>query len=423
MKQKFKGIADITIKNIETGEVKTYTEYNRLTPLLEELFDNSIFDGCVSYNRQLINYASKLVLLNGDFNEYSTLIPDNCELLDVIEASTINDYIDQEYEGYEYIFNLGTDITGTFNTVSLAPDTFKNFQRTALETSNELVSGNTEYNALGEGETANYGEVVKLDIDNSMYWALQFNENYIYINQIQHDFNAVQLFTIAEASSSKLISSTAIDLTEFRTEAPNAKLSFAVDHINNNLIIFYIYSGTRQYLNTYIIDLDDLATTEVHKMTIPNEILLDINPYGEMAFSIYKGKLIFSCSYTVDGVTTYQIVGIDYLDSTNYIIYEVNLSNSLIMRHNPGILFPENETLISNHIVLKNDTAYIIPNIFYSLYFYDKSKIINIDPSNWVNVYLSPLSVTTVNKLSKPIIKTAAEQIKIKYRIVKTREA
>jgi hypothetical protein len=255
-----------------------------------------------------------------------------------------------------------------------------------------------------------------------MYYALQFDKNYLYINQIEHDFNAIQLFQINNASSSKLISSTAIDLTDFRANSPDAFLSYAVDHINNNLIIFYTYSETQQHINTFVIDLDDLTTTETHKMTVPNELFLDLSAEEYAAFSIYKGKLIFSCTYTADNISTYEIVGIDYLDSTNYIIYESNLDYNLQMQRNAAILFNDNDTLISSNLILKNDHAYIVNNnSISSLYFYDSSKIININNNNMVEVLLSPLSVATINKLSKTIIKTAAEKIKIKYRIVRER--
>jgi hypothetical protein len=260
MQRKIKGIAEIEIENIENGYIEKYTEYNKLTPFLSELFDKTIFDGCVKYNRELKNYASKLVLSNGDFNEYSTLIPDSCELLDVIQETSIDDYIDDEFEGIEYTFELGTDVIGTFNNVSLAPSSFVNLKKVPIDFSNELVRGYTDYQVLGTTDTANYGSVIKLDIKNSMYYALQFDNNYLYINQIEHDFNAIQLFQINNASSSKLISSTAIDLTDFRANSPDAFFSYAVDHINNNLIIFYTYSETQQHINTFVIDLDDLTT-------------------------------------------------------------------------------------------------------------------------------------------------------------------
>lgn len=428
-----KGIAEIEIYNHETGETIKYEEHNSLSPLLSNIFEDDLYDGCMQRNRDLSQYFKKLVLWKDQIDDYTAIAPDNCELLDVLTATTTETINDNDYYGYKYSFTIPQATVGTIKCISLAPDGFINTNKSDYSW-NSLIEGSRSM-STGVG---NY--LFKIDFDNSYLWTLSFdtlsNKTYggnnkyrVYINKYYHNFKEICLFS-NDILNAKLLETTTIDATAIldgiNPTTTTGYIRYAIDETNNNLVIMYKEGINIKKVNILAVNIDDTSIFEVHNMTFPANLspagTKNNNPIAQLP--IYHGRLLFNCLYSDDDGERRYITGLNYLDSTDYILYNSVVPSGADLSIFPlsnckQILGTGEENCISEYLFCKNNTAYV-HNSFTAgtgSEFYYKSKIIRVNGSAFFYT-LSPYDISTINNLSKAIIKTSAETIKITYKVL-----
>lgn len=432
-----KGIADIEIINVNTGEIKKYTEYNRLSALLDNIYNDDLYDGCIERTKDLTSYFKKLVLLTGNIDNSNALLSDGTNVLKVIDTKA-QKYEDEQYKGYQFNFELGTDIEGTIKCISLAPSEFINL---------EGGQGNTQNSSMVRGTRSihtNLNEnIIKIDVENSLIYTLSFDsidsyttggEFNFYINKYYHNFKELCLFDNEELNA-KLLEATTIDVSNifeglqtpiFTNSNYTATFKYAIDEHNNNLaIILMPKDSNEKKINIIALNLDDTTKMESHNMTIPNELeLLVYNNENKLKdlemIPVHNGRLIFKAEYNDETMTKTTIIGMNYLDSTDFVLYDTDPLERSLIPYSKQMLGTNYNNMISEYITIKDNKAFITEKT--KVGFYYNSKIINITNSE-ISYDLSKYDISTINNLSKSILKTNQEIIKIKYKIVQEKEA
>ena len=432
-----KGIAEIEIYNTITGETKKYEEHNALTNLLSNVFNDDLYDGCMQRNRDITQYFQKLVLFKEQIDSSTCIAPDNVDILTTLTA-TRNETIDtSDYYGKKYYFEIPQSLEGTIKCISLAPNYFVNMNN--CETGQSSLIDGTRSMTTSVGNN-----LFKIDIDNNIFWTISSdstfsNQTYggnnkykIYLNKYYHNFKEITLFN-NDLINAQLLETTTIDATalveNINPYTRGGYIRYAMDEKNNNLVIAYKETDVRT-LNILAVSMDDTSVFEVHKMVFPT----NLSPAGgknNIAFGmlpIYHGRLIFNCLYNDEGTEKRYVTGLNYLDSTDYILYETKVQNNANPSNYPlhtskQLLGTNEEGCISEYVYLKNNVAYLhnIQTSGTGNEFYYKSKIIRINNSGFY-YNMSPYDISTINNLSKSIIKTNAEIIKIQYKILEPKE-
>lgn len=448
MSKKFKGVAEIELYNTKTKEVRKYEEHNMLTSLLDDVFESNNLDGCISYDTNIRNYLNQLVLFGANMDDSTDCVKDD---VDIIATKTV-DAAGTEYKnGIEYIFDFAEDeAIGAIECLSLAPSTFKelNGQRYSYTA---FVNGFTSYTVKDK----NFRNIVDVDFENGYIYTLTHddyvtyeigNEFYVKLNKYKHDFNRISIVK-NENLNYKLVESTNIEVSslfEGLTINPFTTLGYgscnvgvlgySVDSQNKKLIITYMCLNNKSWFRNIVVSLEDMSIVSTYKMIIPEYCKISYPFYfsdngsqagenicGEDFFklTIYKGKINFLGR--INNAEN-QIIGINYTDSTDITAYESKIDYGSFLSSAQLINY-DSDTCISRYLIIKNNKAYQgIGDNFDNGFFY-KSKVITITkPHDELDFSyrLCHHVVSTINHLTKTIIKSADETMKITYRITQS---
>jgi len=431
-----KGIAEIQIIDAKTGKIKECIENNNLSNLLNNIYKDDLYDGSITRTTDLTNYFKRLLLLKDSISGNNGLLPDECNVLATMTTES-EAYEDDEYVGYQFNFEIPSEIEGTIKSIALASSEFVDIENGEYSDSNSslVYGGRVMYTGLNE-------YVINVDVENSLIYTLSFDyipsakegsPFFFYLNKYYHNFKEICLFN--ENFNAQLLESTSFDVSELfeGLETPiftsssviSGFFKYSIDENNNNLVIT-LMPKDRQKIHTYTVNLDDTTKFEVHNMTLPSELTMNMELNYEYVeklqmIPIHGGRLLFKMKYQDDTVETHAIVGINYLDSTDYVLYTPFLENSSSLPFSRQLLGTKKSDVISEYITIKGNEAFVSGCKTKTGYYY-KSKIMNIT-SDYIDYNLSKYDISTINNLSKAIIKTKAEIIKIKYKIVQEKGA
>jgi hypothetical protein len=432
-----KAIAEIEIINEKTGQIRKYTEENKLSPLLNNIFQDALLNASCERNNEIKEYFKNIALLKTEGELRSEIIEDDTKII-YMGAGEVTDYEDDEYTGYQYTYNIGTeDAIGSINCISLVPSGAVDFTKNSTyNTMSNLYSGQAAFNV------ADYTDkIIKMDIDNNKIYTISSiiiaygsdNTVRIKLTEYNYDFYCMPLFPGTNSIQMELVDTIFIDISNLFSNVvspfENCSFQYSVDDKNNRLIILYRNASAeyKNMFNTLVVNLDNFTNYEMHQMLLPDEITLKsifdtatvTNTPSEI--SNHDGRLCFLGEYDGDAAC----IGIDYLDSTNYKIYETEFIEEIEAESNNEQLHNYNDnTLISNHLIIKNEKAYFWNNetIAHNHGFYYKSKIITPNNKKF-DFTMAPFVLSTINHLNNTIIKTSAEKLKIKYKILEKKEA
>lgn len=424
MKNKYEGIATIEIKDIETGNVEVIEEHNNLTSLLDDIFKNSNLDSSLTIDYNMKKYLSKLVVLDG--TPRGTTIDDDINILAVKSATTTNTY---DETGLEMVFDFApNEAVGEINCICLAPECFQDYTLSNNSNSN-LVKGTTKWYTP---DLTDQLYILDMDFDNNIIWTVESddfnnlnnrNEFYVYVKKYYHNFKQLP-FTDFDGLGLKLLESTAINISSMLVNCTgagyNSFLNFAYDDKNKKIFIIYINNDSKQF-NVCKFSRDNTADAVMRNMILPEEISSKVvyTSWKKMVqMPFYNGRISLYCNLSDNEGERLCYVGINPLNTTDYIEYEMNFLKTMSVDKNEfQIAGLNNGTAICTSVMFKNGLA-TVGN--FKDGFYYKSKIINAYRSNQQELFeywIFNNAITTINEMTKTIIKTDKKTLRITYRI------
>lgn len=428
----YEGIANIELRNVETGEVQFYEEHNMLSCLFDDLFENGQLDGVIKVNDDKRNYLNTLICFDEVLNKSSNVIDDKINIVGIKKV----DIEGKEYgtNGVEYVFNFGTEeCNGNIKCLSLAHKDFQDYTITDNIRSN-LVSGTAQY---GINDVTGTTNIIDIDFDNGYFWSVEWDEPrsykkgspfYIYLKKFHHDFKRIAL-TKDDPFNAKVVESTQIDISNLLNDISSVNtsysfLNFAYDEYKKRIYIIYNNKDLRLF-NVCSINKEDTTDIKYFNMSVPTSLSLRQN-YTNNTFNympVYNGRIAVMADISNDEGDFIKYIGFNPENTTDYeeyeIIYYGTRANDNSNRQLHGM---KNGTCIAEHVMIKDNTAYVYTTTQYlPCGFFHKSKNIFVRTYygyTYFDHWLNNCVVSTINELSRTLQKTNKHTLKITYRII-----
>lgn len=426
MINKYEGIATIELKDIETGKIETIEEHNNLTCLLDDIFKNGNMDSVLSIDYTMKKYLSKIVVLDGIPNKSKNVIDDDINILAVKSATTTKTY---DETGLEMVFDFAAnEAVGEINCVCLAPENFQDYTLNNHSNSN-LVKGTSKWNS---GDLNEALRILDMDIENNFLWTIEadnfdnlrsgvdFN---VYVRKYYHNFKEMP-FTFSDGLGLKLLESTSLNISSMLVNCGgvnyNRFLNYAYDEKNKKIFVVFINNEMKEF-NVCKFSRDNTADVTMRNMILPAEITSKMfYTYWKRMTQIpfYNGRICLYSNLSDDTGERMAYIGINPLNTTDYIEYEMNYLKTMAEdKSEYQIIGMGNDTTICTNVMFKNGMA-TVGN--YPDGFFYKSKIIKAYPANTqaaFDFWLCNQIITTINEMTKTIIKTDKKTLRITYRI------
>lgn len=392
------------------------------TDFLQDVFNSNKFNGAIKTDKQIKKYCNKLILINGALDTYDYTIKNETDILGIVEADSIT----KVKNGYEYTFVLKNDIGGIIDHIGLIPQDFQSISGDAVQ--NTLISG-SYYMILN---TPIYN-VIKIDVENNEFWTLTPDKTvgysagsdyYITLRRYHLNYNNLNIIR-KDNYNMYLVQEYKYNVKDFMELYDSSSILYlAYDDINEYFYCVHI-NKYRQIINTVRIKLDNLDTPEIHNMMIPTSYQnIQVsggsyygNDIGDNYLSFYNGRLIFCYS----GSNGIGYVGINPIDSTDYIDYEVAERNNTVSYSGMGKQTSHyTDFLINKKIIIKNDKVYEKKNNDYLTGTFYKGRMLDMTGTEYgvMIKYMTPyFSLCTTNKLKTAIFKDPNEDMTITYKI------
>jgi hypothetical protein len=426
MKNKYEGIATIELTDIETGQVERIEEHNNLTCLLDDIYKNGNLDSVLSIDYTMKKYLSKLVVLDGIPRNSKAVIDDDINILAVKSASSVSTY---DETGLEMIFDFSKDeAVGEINCVCLAPECFQDYTLNNHSNSN-LVKGTSKWYS---GDLNASLRILDMDFDNNFIWTIEaddfknLNSNSdfnVYVRKYYHNFKEMP-FVIFDGLGLKLLESTALNVSSMLVNCGGANsnrfLNYAYDEKNKKIYIIFINNEMKEF-NVCKFSRDNTADVIMRNMILPAEITSKMyyTYWGRMTqMPFYNGRIcLYSTIADAEEVRT-GYIGINPMNTTDYIEYEMNYLKTMAEdKSEYQVIGMNNGTTICNNVMFKNGMATV--GNFTEGFFY-KSKLIKAYQANTQAAFdfnICNQVISTINEMTKTIIKTDKKTLRITYRI------
>ena len=430
----YKGVATLEVIDKKTGKTEKTIEHNRLTDLIDDVFDSNQMDGVINYSADIKRYFNKCVLL--DKTPRTKELPDDVHVITYASAVETNTY---DEDGLEMIFKFdGKNITSPIECIGLAHDSFQNPEIEKYNASN-LITGSYTANIDAEDRTGTFRPFY-IDYENNWIYSIEtldfskyvrLQPFYLYVKKYYHNFNEM-CFSSSDVMNMKLVECTEIDLstmfqgTDSITQYDKPTV-FSFDEKNKRVIVSYMIFNNYNIFNTCVFSLDNTSDVQFYNMSFPSYITpkLKYNYSKKLEMTAcYHGRLCMMCYVKQDEGDDYYIVGFNPADSTDIELYPIVYVNGTetVQQVNNQLLGVGNDTAYCSGMIIKDGEAYVYKNGYPSGIYY-KSKIINITGGTTFtcDYRLSNYLLSTINELTKTLIVPEGKELKITYRITQGR--